>query len=61
MTERAAAAVNYTIATSAAEQVELSQEALRLCGEIAEGRISGDHAVEQLLHSYGIESGKSHG
>ncbi len=61
MTERAAAAVTYTIATSAAEQMKLSQEALRLCGEIAEGNISGNCAVQQILQSYGIESRKSDG
>lgn len=55
MTERAAAAVNYTLATHAAEQMKPSQKAIRLCEEIAEGHISGDYAVQQLLLSYGIE------
>ncbi len=59
MTERAAAAVNYTLATHAAERMEPSQKAIRLCEEIAEGHISGDDAVQQLLLSYGIES-KAH-
>lgn len=61
MTERAAAAVNYTLATHAAEQMKPSQKAIRLCEEIAEGHISGDYAVQQLLFSYGIESKAYHG
>ena len=60
MTERAAAAVNYTLATHAAERMEPSQKAIHLCEEIAEGHISGDYAVRQLLLSYGIESKACH-
>ena len=61
MTEHASAALNYTLATHAAERMKPSQEALRLCEEIAEGYISGDQAVEQLLLRYGIESKVKHG
>lgn len=56
VTERAAAAVNYTLATHAAERMKPSQKAIHLCEEIAEGHISGDDAVQQLLLSYGSES-----
>lgn len=60
MTKRAAEIVKYTTATHAAERMAPSKEALHLCAEIADGRISGDLAVQQILKRYGLERRGSH-
>ncbi|WP_312159656.1 hypothetical protein [Oscillibacter sp.] len=56
MTQKAKDSVKYSLATHAAEKMAPSHKAVRLCEKIAEGRISGDSAVEQIKRSYGIES-----
>ena len=56
MTQKAKANVEYTIATHAAEKISLSREAITLCEKIADGHISGDAAVAEILRRYGIES-----
>ena len=56
MTKLAKANVEYTVATHAAEKMNLSREAVSLCEKIADGRISGDAAVEQIKRLYGVES-----
>ena len=56
MTQKAQKNVNYTLSTHAAEHMTPSQKALFLCEEIADGRISGNAAVKELLRHYGIES-----
>lgn len=56
MTPEAKESVKFSLATHAAEKMAPSRKAVRLCEEIAEGRISGDSAVEQIKRSYGIES-----
>lgn len=55
MTQKAEANLKYVIATHAAEQMTPSRRAIGLCEEIAEGRISGDYAVEQIKRSYGLK------
>lgn len=59
MTQKAKANVEYTIATHAAEKMPLSKETIALCGQIAEGRISGDAAVAEIMRRYGVESRRS--
>lgn len=56
MTRKAKTNVEYTIATHAAEKISLSREAIALCEKIADGHISGDAAVAEILRRYGIES-----
>lgn len=56
MTQKAKANVKYTIATHAAEKITLSREAITLCEKIADGHISGDIAVAEILRRYGVES-----
>lgn len=57
VTTKAKESVKYSLATHAAEKMTPSRKAVRLCEKIAEGHISGDSAVEQIKHSYGIKSG----
>lgn len=56
MTQKAKANVKYTIATHAAEKITLPREAITLCEKIADGHISGDTAVAEILRRYGVES-----
>ena len=56
MTQKAKTNVDYTIATHAAEKITLSHEAIALCEKIADGHISGDAAVAEILRRYGVES-----
>ena len=55
MTQRARANVEYTIATHAAEKIPLTREAISLCERIADGQITGDAAVADILRRYGVE------
>ena len=48
MAKKARANIEYTIATHAAEKMSISKEAVSLCEKIADGRITGDAAVEQI-------------
>lgn len=56
MTKKAQANVKYVLATHAAERMIPSREAITLCSKIADGRISGDMAAEQIKRRYGVES-----
>jgi len=56
MTQKAQKNVSYMLATHAAEHMIPSQKAVFLCEEIADGRISGNAAVKEILRHYGIES-----
>lgn len=60
MTVKAKEAVNYTLATHAAERLTLSREAVRLCEKIADGHMTADSAVAQLKRSYAVESREIH-
>ena len=55
MTQKVATTLKYVMATHAAEKMIPSHKAVRLCKKIADGRISGDYAVEQIKHSYGLK------
>lgn len=50
MTYRTKENVKYSIATYVIEKLMPSQEVIRICKRVAEGRISGDKAVEQIKH-----------
>lgn len=52
--------LDYTIATHAVEHLEPSKDAVSLCKQISEGKISTDAAVEKLLWMYGLKRNKSH-
>lgn len=56
MTQKARSNVEYTIATHAAENMPLTREAISLCERIADGHISGDAAVADIMRRYGVES-----
>lgn len=51
--------LKYSIATHAVEKLMPSQEAIRICKRVAEGRISGDKAVEQIKRNYGLDGRQS--
>lgn len=55
MTKKAKSNIKYTLATHAAERMAPSREAITLCEKIADGRISGDAAVEQIKRHYGLQ------
>lgn len=61
MTQKAAVTLKFVMATHAAEQMTPSHRAVSLCEKIAEGRISGDYAVEQIKRSYGLKEKKLRG
>lgn len=56
MTRKAKDNVNYTVATHAAEHMPLSSETITLCERIADGHITGDAAVAEILRRHGVES-----
>ena len=56
MTKKAEENIRYTLATHAAEKLSPSKEAVSICEKIANGSMTGDQAVKQLLQMYGIES-----
>jgi len=55
MTNRTKENVKYSIDTHAIEKLIPSQEAIRICKRVAEGRISGDKAVKQIKRNYGLD------
>ena len=61
MTQKAKVNVQYMLATHAAERMRPSREAISLCEQIADGRISGDDAIAQIKRLYGVESRNSNG
>lgn len=54
LTKRAQTAIQYTLATHAAEGMTPSKQAVRLCEKIADGRMSADRAVEEIKARYGL-------
>ena len=56
MTKKAEENIRYTLATHAAEKMSPSKEAVALCERIANGSMTGDQAVKQILKMHGIES-----
>lgn len=61
MTQKARAAIRYTVGTHAAEKMIPSRKTLRLCEEIADGHISADHAVEKIKSNYGLRTSDNRG
>lgn len=60
MTKPAQTAIQYTLATHAAEGMTPSKQAVRLCEKIADVRMSADRAVEEIKARYGL-GGAFHG
>lgn len=58
MPKRTAESVKYSVSTHAIEKLAPSREAIRICEKVADGRLSGDKAVEQIKRNYGLESRK---
>ncbi len=56
MTKKAETAIQYTIATHAAERMTPSKEAVYLCEQIIYGRITADYAVEEIKRKYGVKT-----
>ena len=55
MTKKSEKQIEYTLATHAIEKLTPSYEALRLCEQMADGKVSADLAVSIILQQYGIE------
>jgi len=60
MTQKARGNVKYTIATHDAEKITLPREVITLCAKIADGHISGDTAVAEILRCHGIKRNRPH-
>lgn len=54
MTQKSKRQLEYTISTHAIEHLTPSQEAIRLCRQMSEGKLDADSAVAALLHQYGL-------
>lgn len=52
MTPKSRRLLEYTVSTHMIEQLAPSQDALHLCEQVSDGRISADAAVETLLQLY---------
>ncbi len=57
MTQRSQQQINYTLATHAIEKLIPSKNALRLCEQISDGKMSADTAIMEILRQYGLRSG----
>lgn len=53
--------LEYTLATHAVEQLVPSEEALRLCEQMADGAVTADAAVSSVLERYGLVRGGRNG
>ncbi len=60
MTQRSQQQINYTLATHAIEKLTPSKNALRLCEQISDGKMSADTAITEILRQYGLRSGNGH-
>ncbi len=58
MTQKSKKQIEYTLATHAIERLVPSKAAIRLCGQMADGKLDADSAVAALLRQYGLVSGK---
>lgn len=61
MTQKSRKQLEYTTATHAVEHLTPSRDAMRLCEQISDGKISADTAVETLLRLYGLKRVSSNG
>lgn len=55
MTEEAKCNLEYTLATHATEHMTPSNEAIRLCKECSEGRLTPDAAVKLIEQKYCVK------
>lgn len=58
MTQKSKKQIEYTLATHAVERLVPSKEAIRLCGQMADGELDASAAVAELLRKYGLAAGK---
>lgn len=59
MTQKSKEQIEYTLATHAVERLVPSKAAIRLCGQMADGKLDANAAVAALLRQYGIT--RAHG
>lgn len=52
MTMEASKQIEYSLSTLAIEQLYPSKEALQLCEQMSDGKISTDAAVAQIINKY---------
>lgn len=55
MTPKSKRQLEYTVSTHMIERQTPSQNALHLCEQVSDGKISADAAVEALLRLYGLK------
>lgn len=55
MTQKIKKQLEYIASNHAVEQLTPSQDAMRLCVQLSDGKISADAAVEALLQLYGLK------
>lgn len=55
MTQKSRKQLEYVASTHAVERLTPSQDAMRLCEQLSDGKINADSAVETLLRLYGLK------
>ena len=55
MTKKAEKQVAYTLSTHAVENLKPSRDAVRLCRQMADGKLGADEAVAIMLRKHGVE------
>lgn len=61
MTQKGKRQLEYNASTYALERLIPSQDAMCLCEQFSDGKISADTAVETLLRLYGLKQVDSNG
>ncbi len=61
MTQKSKRQLEYVASTYAVERLTPSQDAMRLCEQLSDGKISADAAVDVLLRLYGLKQVNSNG
>lgn len=61
MTQKSKRQLEYITSTHAVERLTPSHDAMRLCEQLSDGKISADAAVETLLRLYGLKRVSSNG
>lgn len=61
MTQKSKKQLEYIASTHAVEHLTPSQDAMRLCEQLSDGKISADAAVDTLLRLYGLKRVNSNG
>lgn len=49
--------IKYTLSTQAIERITPSKDALRLCEQLSEGKLSANAAVDTIKQKYGLTRG----